>query len=147
MRFRIIFRKYKLTNTFRSNFEFVSIIKDKESMILWENLEGRGMFDEIIKYDIYSKIYSLNTKYNNDHYILKYKLYKNYNDLISDLNIAKVRQLHAINSLYYQEFIDKWYKEWLLEIDQDKSIKYWKTIEKLDLCLNNLLDYLYLLKF
>lgn len=65
------------------------------------------MFDEIIKYDIYSKIYSLNTKYNNDHYILKYKLYKNYNDLISDLNIAKVRQLHAINSLYYQEFIDK----------------------------------------
>ena len=142
------FLRIKFNNKFRSNFDFVNIIKNKESMSLWENMEPRsryrGMFDEIFIYDIYFwKINKLNVKYNNDINIKKSKLYIKYNDKINLEYIAKVRKFLAnnekIDPLYYENYIEDWYKEWYSEINQDSSLKYWKKIKDLKLEFKNLI--------
>jgi hypothetical protein len=67
------------------------------------------MFDEILEYDIYSKIDSLNTKYKNHSRIQEYKLYKKFYNLISSDYIAFIRQIQSnkerIDPLYYNDIL------------------------------------------
>jgi hypothetical protein len=69
------------------------------------------MFNQIIKYNVYSKIYALDTKYKNHPKIKTYKLYKRYNDLISGTFIIGLKRLHGnditIFSLYYESNIEQ----------------------------------------
>jgi hypothetical protein len=71
------------------------------------------MFDEILEYDIYSKIDSLDTKYRNHSKIKEYKLYKKFYDLMSPNYILKVIQSNEemIDPKYYENYIEMWYKE------------------------------------
>jgi len=72
-----------------------------------------GLFKQILKYDIYTKIESLNTRHKNHPKIKIYKKYKKYNDndLISEGSIYYIRQLKAlsdqIKSSYYDSYIDE----------------------------------------
>jgi len=69
------------------------------------------MFEKILKYDVYSKIYTLNTKHKNHPKIKTYKLYKKYNDLINEVLITGLKRLQVndkiILSSYYKSSIEK----------------------------------------
>jgi hypothetical protein len=94
------------------NVEFLDKIKIKKPINLWTNLEDLGMFKEILKYEIYSKIYRLDTTFKNENYISIYKLYKSYNDLFSEEEFAILLKFNKIiEESYYQQFLEKLYKE------------------------------------
>jgi hypothetical protein len=71
------------------------------------------MFKQILKYDIYSKLDILDTKYKNHSKIKKYKKYKKYNNLISESLIIGLRRLQdkdkdkEIELVYYESYIEK----------------------------------------
>ena len=56
------FLNIKLKNNIKSFTLFLKQIRVKESMNLWEHLEDFKMFDEMLKYDVYSKLSSLDIK-------------------------------------------------------------------------------------
>ena len=127
------FLSIKFNNKFRSNFDFVHLIKEKKSINLWTNLEVLGMFQQILKYDIYTKIYILDTNHSK---IKIYKKYKKYNDLIGVGLVYSIRQVQAlqerIKSSYYDSYIDEWYNEWNSELNKDLTQKYKEKILLLD---------------
>ncbi len=82
------------------------------------------MFNDIFKYDVYS-VKNSNT------INLKEKLYNMVSDY--EINTLKEVQSDSINPLYYESYIEDWYKEWRSEINLDLSIKYKFKIEFLDL--------------
>jgi hypothetical protein len=69
------------------------------------------MFKKMLKYDIYSKIFSLDTKNKNHSKIKTYKKYKKYNDLISEVLIIELKRLQVNNKqfflLHYASYIEK----------------------------------------
>ena len=134
----------KFKNKIKEYLIFIEQIRTKESIDLWTNLEDLGMFKTILKYDIYSKIYRLDTTYKNENYISIYKLYKKYNDKFKMNNIIHFNENKSkkfkIDQLYYQNYIEEWCKEWDLELKQDLTKKYKMKIKELDLELNNLLE-------
>jgi hypothetical protein len=70
------------------------------------------MIEEIFKYDIYSKIEKLDTMYKKENYISIYNLYKKYNDLLNLRYASTIVECGpSVNDLYYQSYIDNWYKE------------------------------------
>jgi len=75
-----------------------------------------------------------------------YELYKKYNNWIIYSDISLLREIQSVddpmNPLYYQSYIDDWYKEWYLEINEDLLLKYKKKISILDSELNSLLKIL-----
>ena len=116
----------------------------REPINLWTNLEIHGMFDKILKYEIYSKILSLDTKeYKNATYIQQYKLYKECDDLINVSDIYYIRKVWADNKRidlsYYESYIDAWYKEWHSEIKADLTMKYKSKLKILKLDFNHLM--------
>ena len=139
-----VFLKIKFEHNIKSFTVFLEQIKNKKPASLWENLENRGMFDEMLKYDVYSKIDSLDTKHKNHSKITAYKLYKKYNDLIDNENIDHIRHFQAnkaiIEPLYYSNYIEMWYKEWFLELNQDSSLKHWSKTKELQYEFNNLIE-------
>lgn len=120
---------------------FLELIKVRKPINLWYNLENRGMFDKILKYDVYSKLDSLDTKYKDVPYISKYK---KYNDLMSEGALSVFMNVQSssefINSLYYGSYIEEWYKEWSAELNQDLTLKYKSKIKILDLELRSFLS-------
>jgi len=82
------------------------------------------LFNDIFKYDVYS-VKNSNT------INLKEKLYNMVSDY--EINTLKEVQSDSINPLYYESYIEDWYKEWRSEINLDLSIKYKFKIEFLDL--------------
>jgi len=133
------FLRIKFNNTFRSEIEFFEKIKYKDSNNFLINFEV--IYNLLLKYNLFNKIDDLlNYKYDNN--FSTYKLYKNYNDLLIHSDISLLRELQAvkdpIDPLYYENYIEEWYKEWMLEINQDLSFKYDKKINILDMELNNL---------
>ena len=68
------------------------------------------------------------------------------NDIIIFSDLSLLREIQSVddpmNPLYYQSYIDEWYKEWYLEINEDFLLKYKKKISILDLEFNNLLKVL-----
>ena len=85
---------------------------------------------------------NLNTINKNDANIEYLQLYASLNKIISydETILLKELQSNMINPIYYQEYIDTWYKEWYSEINQDLSSKYKYKIEVLDIEYNKLLD-------
>jgi ribosomal protein S18 len=83
----------------------------KKPVCLWANIEKRGLFNLLLKYDLYSKIFSLNTRYKNDPDIEIFKSYKKFNDIISYKDIMLLREdinkKEKINPSYYQGYIDE----------------------------------------
>ena len=116
-----------------SNSEFWSKNSTKKPINLWTNLEIHGMFNEILKYEIYSKIHSLDTKLINNINL------KNYKDLMImyDGDIYTLRLIQSIDSnidsSYYESYIDTWYKEWHSEINMDLITKYKSKLKDLGL--------------
>jgi len=125
---------------------FLDKIYLKKLNYLWTSIELRGKLEQIFKYDIYSKINSLDTTYKNENYISIYKVYKKYNDKISEDELVGLMGLQSLDSkippLYYESYIEKWYKEWSEEclLHKNASKKYRMKIEHLDTGLNKLLD-------
>jgi len=68
------------------------------------------MFDALLDYDIYSKIYCLDNIYKNHINIEYYKLYKEINDknvlIYSDIVVLEQGSKEKIDSSYYQGYID-----------------------------------------
>jgi hypothetical protein len=98
------------------------------------------MLDNILKYDLFFNFEPINDNIN---YI---KEYTKFNDKIGydELATLKVRlyRFHKekkINALYYESFIEQWYKEWFLKQNENKSKKYKKKTKKLNLMLKNLM--------
>jgi hypothetical protein len=133
------FLSIKFNNKFRSNFDFVHLIKKRKAINLWENLENREMLYTILNYDIYTKTYFLDTMHKNNPKIKIYKKYKKNNDLTS---INDIRQLQLSDMLikpsYYDSFIDEWYKEWTSGLNKDLTQKYKGKILLLDIELKEL---------
>jgi len=117
-------------------------IYNKKSTYFWAEIEIYGLLDEILKYNYFFSLYNINIKINqkfNDKY-------NKFNDKIgyNELDTLRVRlyrfnKWDKINTLYYESYIDKWYKEWVLELNDTKINKYEKKIKKLDLILKNLI--------
>ncbi len=135
----------KYNKKIKSYNEFLNLISIRKSINLWTNLEDLGMFKQILKYDIYSKLDILDTKYKNHSKIKKYKKYKKYNNLISESLIIGLRRLQdkdkdkEIELVYYESYIEKWYEEWKSEINVDLTLKYKKKIKQLDIELKELI--------
>jgi len=75
---------------------------------LWTNLENYGLFNLLLKYDMFSKMYSLNTKYKRHPDIELFRWYKKFNDIISYQDIMELREnsKEKIDSSYYQGYIN-----------------------------------------
>ena len=58
--------------------------------------------------------------------------YINYNDIIISSDLCLLKEIQSVddpmNPLYYQSYIDEWYKEWYLEINEDFLLKYKKKL-------------------
>lgn len=127
-----------------SNIEYYNKILTKKPINLWTNLEIHGMFDKILKYDLYSKIDNLD--------IILYAKYPNYINLINykDLILLHENDFHILRLIqfddeklklsYYESYIEMWHKEWYSEINQDLTNKYKLKIKVLDIELKNLLE-------
>ena len=137
------FLKIRFKKEIKSYSEFLYLISIREAINLWTNLEILGMFKKMLKYDIYSKIFSLDTKNKNHSKIKTYKKYKKYNDLISEVLIIELKRLQVNNKqfflLHYASYIEKWNEEWKSEITLDLTLKYKKKIKILDNELKNLI--------
>lgn len=130
------FLSIKFNKDIKSYEKFLELIAIRKSINLWTNLEDLGMFKQILKYDIYTKLDSLDSK------IKIYKKYKKNNDLISFNYIDYIRQVQAINEQievsYYNSYIDEWYNEWNSELNKDLTQKYKKKILLLNIELKKL---------
>jgi len=58
--------------------------------------------------------------------------YINYNDIIISSDLCLLKEIQSVddpmNPLYYQSYIDEWYKECYLEINEDFLLKYKKKL-------------------
>jgi len=122
------FFKTKFSNNNIKKFkEYLEKIINKNSSYFWANIEMYGLLDKIFKYDFF---FNFDLRYKNINYIKKYK---KYNDkIVFELATLKSRlyclKKKKINLLYYESFIDKWYKEWALELGKKKTVKYKKKL-------------------
>ena len=137
----IEFIRVKLNNELISNLSYLNKIKYKEpylfpymfsTKIAYDPLNIEKLIIEVDKYDLY-------TKCNNDKYIndIVISLYKKINNVISDDEVSLLRELQSVddpmNSSYYQNYIDEWYKEWYNGINKSSWKKYFDKIKKLEL--------------
>ena len=118
------FIRIKFNNEYISNIEFFEKIKYKNLNMFWINF--KLIYNLLLKYNIFNKI-------NKDDINLSiYKLYKNYNDIIISSDLSLLIEIQSVddpmNPLYYQSYIDEWYKEWYLEINEDFLLKYKKKL-------------------
>jgi hypothetical protein len=140
------FFNIKFKNNIKSYTLFLEQIQNKESMNLWENLENRGMFDDLLEYEVYFNIIlnvkTLYTKHKTNFKKKEYKLYKKFNDLISPDYIVIVRKQlsQQIETSYYSSYIENWYKEWFSELNEDASLKHWLKIKELKFEFKNLIE-------
>jgi hypothetical protein len=107
----LVFLKIKMKNYINSFDLYYLYMLSKKTKSLWAYIEKRGLFNLLLKYDLYTKIYSLNTKYKNDPDIEILKLYKKFNDIISYQDIMLLREdigeKEKIDPSYYQGYIDE----------------------------------------
>lgn len=130
----------KFNKEIKSYKEFLNLISIRKSKNLWTHLEMKGMWEQILKYEIYLKTASLDTKYKKHSKIKTYTFYKKYNDLISVGIIYYIRaKCDKIDPLYNESYIEDWYKEWSSELNVDASLKYKEKIKNLDIELKELL--------
>jgi hypothetical protein len=109
------FLKIKINNYINSFDLYFLYTLTRKPKRLWAYIEKHGLFNLLLKYDLYSKVFSLNTKYKNDPDIEIFKSYKKFNDIISYQDIVVLKEdlskKEKINPSYYQGYIDAWYKE------------------------------------
>ena len=140
---KLNFSGIKFSKEIKSNATFLELISIRESINLWTNLEILGMFKILLKYNVYSKIDILNTKYKNHSKIKIYKKYRKYNSLISEFKLIEIYKLNKkIESSFYESYIEKWYEEWKSEITLDLLLKYKDKIKILDNELKKLIKIL-----
>jgi len=131
------FIRIKLNNELISNLLYLNKIKYKEPYSFnineaYDPLNIENLIIDVEKYDLY-------TKCNNDKYIndIVISLYKKINNTISDDEVSLLRELQSVddpmNPLYYQNYIDEWYKEWYKGINKSSWNKYFGKIKKLEL--------------
>jgi len=94
------FLSIKFNNSFKTELQFLEKIKYKDSIrfldIYW--------FDNILKYDVY-----LSNNSNIENFKLKQKFYNMVHD--DEIDILKEVQDNTIDPLYYENYINEWYKE------------------------------------
>jgi len=118
-----IFIKIKFSNKVKNYKNHIDKMYNQKLSYFWADIEIYGLLKKILKYDYFFNFDKISLNIN---IIEKYKKFNE--ELIVALRVILYRfnKEKKINLLYYESYIDKWYKEWFSELSDKKTIKYKK---------------------